>query len=180
MMAWGSLTFSLALIFLAIAFMLIIRSRKLHEDSGLPDGKVIYTDNETWYPNTEPLHSAKFRLVGRPDYLVKQRSGEIIPVEVKSRSAPKNAWPGHILQLAAYCLLVTETYGSRPPFGILQYKDRAFAVDYTEDLENSLLDLLYEMREDHQASDLVRDHADARRCHACGFREKCNQALVLT
>jgi len=178
-MAWGSLTFSLALLFLAMAVHLIIRSRNLRKDSGLPSGKVIYTDNETWFPNGESLHSSKFRLVGRPDYLVQQRSGEIIPVEVKSRMAPINPWQGHILQLAAYCLLVDETYGRRPSYGIVQYKDRAFAVDYSKELENSLLDLLADMRHDYQVSNLDRDHNDVRRCKSCGFREKCNQTLAL-
>lgn len=178
-MAWGSLTFSLVLIFLAMAVMLLVHSGKLHKQSGLPAGKVIYTDDETWYPNVEPLHSAEYRLVGKPDYLVRQRSGDIIPVEVKSRLSPQYPWPSHILQLAAYCFLVNEAYGKRPSYGILQYQDRAFAVDYTEDLEDNLLNLLAEMRQDSQAEELERDHNDARRCAACGFRENCHHELVL-
>jgi len=178
-MAWGSLTFSLILIFLAMAAMLLIHSRNLHKNSGLPSGEVIYVDNETWYPNSEPLHSSDLRLVGKPDYLVRQRSGEIIPVEVKSSLAPRNPWNGHVLQLAAYCYLVGETYGVRPSYGILQYKDRAFAVDYTNDLEDNLLDLLSEMRHANQTAELDRDHNDARRCASCGFGEKCYQQLKL-
>ncbi len=146
MTAWGSLTFSLVLIFLAMAVMLLVHSRQLQKRSGLPAGNIIYSDNETWYPNIEPLHSSEYRLVGKPDYLVQQQSGEIIPVEVKSSRAPQNPWRGHILQLAAYCFLVDEAFGKRPSYGILQYKDRAFAVDYTADLEDKLLELLVEMR----------------------------------
>jgi hypothetical protein len=37
--------------------------------------------------------------------------------------------------LAAYCLLVEENFGVRSPHGILQYRDRAFAIDYTDDLK---------------------------------------------
>jgi CRISPR-associated exonuclease Cas4 len=178
-MGWGSLTFSLVLIFLAMAVMLLVKSDKLRKESGLPGGKVIYTDDETWYPNNKPLHSPTIRLVGKPDYLVRQRSGEIIPVEVKSSVAPGSPWEGHILQLAAYCYLVGETYGVRPSYGILQYKDRAFAVDYTLELEDTLLEMLNEMRHDAQSRELNRNHNDAHRCAACGFAEKCTQQLSL-
>ena len=178
-MAWGSLTVSLLLIFLAMAVLLLISSDKLRKRSGLPKGEIIYTDDETWYPNLEPLHSSNLRLVGKPDYLVQQKSGEIIPVEVKSGAAPTSPWQGHILQLAAYCFLVAETYDVRPSYGILQYKDKAFAVDYTAELEDALLDLLDEMRLAYQSPDLKRDHNDARRCAACGFGNKCNEHLSL-
>ena len=178
MMAWGSLTFSLILIFLAMAVMLLIHSGRLQKRTGMPGGQVIYSDHETWYPNAESLHSSKHRLVGKPDYLVQKINGEIIPVEVKSRLAPKSPLDGHVLQLAAYCMLVEETYGRRPSYGILHYKDRAFAIDYTEKLEQQLLDLLIDMRHDHHAADLDRTHENLHLCAACGFRERCDQAIV--
>ncbi len=178
-MAWGGLTFSLVLIFLAMAGLLLISSGKLRKKSGLPDGEIIYTDDETWYPNVNPLHSASLRLVGKPDYIVRQNSGEIIPVEVKSRPAPKSPWPGHIYQLAAYCLLVEESFDVRPSYGIIQYKDRAFAIDYTPELQDSLLELLDDMRHDHHAHDLNRNHNEPNRCAACGFGHACNQQITL-
>lgn len=176
-MAWGSLTISLTLIFLAMAILLLISSGKLRRRTGLPEGEVIYCDDETWYPNLEPLISQNLRLAGKPDYLVRKDSGEIIPVEVKSRPAPQTPWEGHILQLAAYCYLVGENFGVRPSYGIIQYKDRAFAVDFTEELEESLLDLLSHMRADFNAQDLNRNHNDSRRCQACGFGDQCRQQL---
>ena len=63
-MAWGGLTFSLVLIFLAMAAILLFRSRSLQEQIGLPAGQVIYTDAGTWFRNDEPLHSSEQRLVG--------------------------------------------------------------------------------------------------------------------
>jgi CRISPR-associated exonuclease Cas4 len=81
------------------------------------------------------------------------------------------------LQLAAYCLLVEEVYGIRPSHGILQYRDNAFAIDYTDDLEEDLLDLLADMREDMFEEEIDRDHDDRRRCARCGVRTYCNQRL---
>ena len=177
-MAWSGLTFSLVLIFLAMAMILLFRSRSLQGQSDLPDGQVIYTDAGTWFRNKEPLHSAEQRLVGKPDYLVQQENGEIIPVEIKSGSAPDMPWPGHIFQLAAYCWLVDEVYGARPSFGILQYQDQAFTVDYSSEIEEELLYVLEEMRQDYQAAEIDRSHNDVRRCSACGLREKCRQRIA--
>ena len=177
-MAWNGLTFSLVLAFLAMAGLLLLRARSLHEQSGLPDGQVMYTDAGTWFRNEESLHSVEERLVGKPDYLVQQENGEIIPVEIKSGAAPESPWPGHILQLTAYCRLVDEVYGIRPSFGILQYSDQAFTVDYSTELEGDLLNLIQDMRQDHQAEDVERSHNDARRCNACGFKERCQQRMA--
>ncbi len=175
-MAWGGLVLSLFLIFLAGAVLLL--SRRWREESGLPQGKVIYADRQTWYGNSDVLYDTELRLAGKPDYLVQQEDGRIVPVELKSGRAPNMPWPGHVLQLMAYCRLVETAYGLRPTHGILQYRDHAYAVDYTAALEADLLDALAEMHEDRQALAVNRDHDDARRCAACGFREKCAQRLA--
>lgn len=174
----ATLPYLLMLFLLFLAAMLWLRSREWRRQSGLPEGEVIYTDTGTWRANARVLHSAGLRLVGKPDYLVEQADGTIIPVEVKSGPAPDNPWEGQILQLAAYCRLVEEHYGVRPPYGILQYQDHAFAVDYTGDLEADLLAVLDEMRAAATADDLAPDHADRRRCAACGVRHACDRRLA--
>lgn len=161
-----------------MAGLLLLRSHDLRQKSGLPAGSVIYTDTGTWFRNEEALHAADLRLAGKPDYLVQQDNGEIIPVEIKSGSAPDSPWPGHILQLAAYCLLVEDNYGIRPSFGILQYSDQAYTVAYSDELEDDLIAVLEEMRRDSQAEDVDRSHDDRRKCAACGFNEQCAQAIV--
>ena len=83
-----------------------------------------------------------------------------------------------MLQLAAYCLLVEENFGVRPPYGILQYRDGAFAIDYTDDLEADLLDLLAEMRATRAEADPEPDHDDPRRCAACGLRAACDRRVT--
>ena len=177
-MAWGGLWISLVLIFVAMAILLLFRARRWQRETGLPVGNVIYTDTGAWHPNIESLHSSELRLAGRPDYLVQRPDGEIIPVELKSRRAPAEPWEGHILQLAAYCRLVEETFGIRPSYGILQYKDQAFAVDYTPDLEEDLLALLDEMQAALRAERVERDHNDWRRCAACSLNRHCYERLA--
>ena len=138
---------------------------------------LIYTDDGTWFPQSKPLYDEELQLVGKPDYIVKHRSGNLIPVEVKSRIAPTQPFESHIFQLAAYCVLVETNFGVRPTHGILQYRDEAFAVDFTDELEEDLLDILDEMYHDKRARTVRREHQDWHRCSRCGFRSQCEQRL---
>ena len=175
-MAWGGLLLSLFLVFAAV--IVLLQTRRWQRESGLPNGRVIYTDGGAWHRNDEVLYDTRLRLAGKPDYLVEQADGGIVPVEIKSGRAPELPYPGHVLQLIAYCRLVETTYKVRPAFGILQYSDRAFSVDYTATLERDLLDTLQDMQRDQLARSVDRDHGDARRCQSCGFLNACGQSLI--
>jgi len=166
---------ALGLLLVAIAFLWI--SGRQRKAAGLPGGRVIYTDTRGWGKLEQPLFYASLGLTGKPDYLV-QQNGQIIPVEVKSGRAPEAPYDSHIFQLASYCLLVEKTYGKRPPYGIIHYNNRDFAVDYTEELESKLLDLLVEMKRDHHKADVPRSHEQASRCTRCGYRKVCDQKLA--
>jgi CRISPR-associated exonuclease Cas4 len=160
-----------------LALVLFWQSGRQRREAGLPGGRVIYTDTRTWGPVEKPLYFAELGLTGKPDYLV-ERKDRIIPVEVKSGHAPEAPYDSHIFQLASYCLLVDKTYGKRPPYGIIHYTNRDFAVDYTPELESNLLDLLIEMRRDEYRSSVPRSHEDVARCARCGFQTACDQRLV--
>lgn len=170
-----ALSFALALILVAVYFW--IDGNAIREETGLPDGDIIYTDNNDWHKQVETLTAPEIGLVGKPDYLIQQRDGSIVPVELKSREAPNTPYASHVMQLAAYCLLVEENYGIRPNFGIIRYKDQDFQVDYTEELEEDLLDVLHEMQQDMFAEDVNRSHGNAKLCVACGVRDFCDQRL---
>jgi len=176
-MTWGTAFFTLLL--LAIGGLLL--ARRSRTATGLPVGRLIYSDTTRWRPVEKPLFSREHRLTGRPDYLVQQRR-DVIPVEVKSgRAPPDGPFTAHILQLAAYCLLIEETYQRRPPYGIILYTDDAdqpFAVDYTAALEERLLSMIGDMREALAQGDAPRNHNETARCYACGYRSGCEQSLV--
>ncbi len=165
----------LALFLFALIFFW--QSNRQRKAAGLPGGRIIYTDTRGWGKLEKPLFYTALELTGKPDYLV-QQNGQIIPVEVKSSRAPAAPYDSHIYQLAAYCLLVEKTYKKRPPYGIIHYKDRDFAVDYTPELEASLLDLLADMKRDEHKKDVPRSHEQAARCAKCGFRKVCDQSLA--
>jgi CRISPR-associated exonuclease Cas4 len=162
------------LLFALILFFVSGRQRRL---SGLPGGRVIYTDTRAWGKVEKPLFDKDLVLTGKPDYLLEQ-NGRIIPVEVKTGRTPEAPYDSHIFQVAVYCLLVQKTYGKRPPYGIIHYTGRDFAVDYTTGLENALLDLIAAMRMNEHRNEVQRSHEDEQRCRRCGFRESCDQRLA--
>ena len=166
----------LALGLLLLAIFLLWRSSRQRAEAGLPGGRLIYTDTRAWGRVEKPLFDADLGLTGKPDYLV--QSGEaIIPVEVKSGRAPAAPYDSHIFQLAAYCLLVHKTYGRRPPYGIIHYTGRDFAIDYTPQLESALLDQLADIKRDETRTNVPRSHEEAARCRKCGFQKVCDQRL---
>ena len=163
-----------------IALIFFWQSGKQRREAGLPGGRVVYTDTGGWSAVERPLYYSPLKLTGKPDYLVETRAG-LIPVEVKSGSAPPQAYPSHMLQLAAYCLLVEETEGRAPGYGLIKYADAVFRVEYTSALHRELLALLDAMRHARSRSDprgVPRSHDEPRRCAGCGYLPLCDQALT--
>ena len=163
-------------VLVTLALILFTISRRLALKTGIPDGRIIYSDPGVWKKTQKPLYDSNIGLTGRPDYLIK-KSDRIIPAEVKSSWAPRTPYDSHILQLAAYCMLVQTTYGQRPPYGVLRYKNRTFKVQFTSDLEERLLEVIGIIRTQKSKDDTARSHDQPNRCARCGFRNSCDQRL---
>lgn len=166
--------FAVGLVLLGLAVLLVAGRRR--KQSGLPSGRVVYLDTLKLDQPAAALYDPATGLTGRPDYLV-QEGGQQIPVEVKSSRAPFVPYRSHVLQLAAYCHLSQALNGSRPAYGIVKYRDRAVAVEYTPRLEQDLLDVLAEIRRSETAEP-SRSHAEPARCRACGYLKVCDEALT--
>lgn len=167
----------LAVLLLLAALLLLWIASRQRRSAGLPGGRIIYADTNRWGRLEKPLYHPELAITGKPDYLVEQ--GEVlIPVEVKSRRISSAPYDSHIYQLATYCLLVQRAFGKRPPYGILHYANRTFAIDYTPELESALLDILADMRTQERRQDVERSHDSAERCARCGFRSVCDQTLA--
>jgi CRISPR-associated exonuclease Cas4 len=167
----------LGLALLLLALVLFFLSGRQQRAAGLPGGRVVYSDTGAGKRVEKALFDRELGLTGKPDYLV-ERDGRLIPVEVKSGRAPQAPYDSHIFQLAAYCKLVESATGVRPPYGIIRYAGRSFAVDYTPQLESALLDLLAEVRRDERRDEVHRSHQEPNRCRSCGFRELCEERLA--
>ncbi len=69
-------------------------------------GEIEYIDMD----ESKVFKSEAHGLSGRPDYVIKL-ADNLIPVEEKKGRTPQGPLYSHILQVAAYCLLIEETFG---------------------------------------------------------------------
>jgi CRISPR-associated exonuclease Cas4 len=70
------------------------------------------------------LRSERYRISGRPDAVRRLADGRLVPIERKSRTTPPHGPPrSHRVQVWAYCLLLEESSGVAPPYGVLRYSD---------------------------------------------------------
>jgi CRISPR-associated exonuclease Cas4 len=118
------------------------------------------------------LRSARYRLSGRPDVLRRLPDGRTVPVELKSRTAPARGPPAsHVAQVRAYCLLVEESTGTAPPFGVLRYSDGVeFRIPWDRDARAQLLRLRAELDRPYDG----RATPSRAKCAGCRWREVCD------
>ena len=170
---------------LGLALVLILAALRLRRSTGLPWKRIAWSDTgalrqaqgRPWRRAEQPLFARRYGLVGKPDYLM-DAGRYLIPVEVKPGRRAAEPYPSDLMQLAAYCLLVEETSGARPPYGLLRYAETTFKVRFDDRLRSDLLAVLDEMQTADAAVASHRSHQQPGRCRGCGFVRHCNQALV--
>ncbi len=167
-----------ALLLLGAGAVLIAVSWRFGQKSGLPQGEVLYEDasGET----QERFFSKGLLMAGKPDYLMKDRSGDLIPVEVKSSNAPRVGRPyeSHLMQLAAYFLLLEDVLQRPVPYGLIRYRNRTLKVANTDDLRARLIEVIAQMRGLMSRGVARRSHNRAQRCSRCSVAHACDERLV--
>jgi CRISPR-associated exonuclease Cas4 len=164
-----------AAFFLYVVLMSSRTATKLRKDHGIESGSIEYVDSMD--STSKMLKSKKYDLRGRPDYILKKEDG-LVPVEVKTGRTPKGPLFSHILQLAAYFLLIEENYKIRPPYGIIKYSDKEHEIENDEELNKILISKLKEMKEILKTKEAHRNHKRESKCRYCSRREICPEKLV--
>jgi CRISPR-associated exonuclease Cas4 len=117
------------------------------------------------------LRSDRYGLVGRPDELRRLQDGRVVPVEFKSRATPpRGPAPSHVVQVRAYCLLVEETTGLVPPYGVLRYSDGEFRVRWDDRARGELLSVRAELLRPYDG----RATPSRARCARCPWFLACD------
>ncbi|VVB70187.1 Uncharacterised protein [uncultured archaeon] len=151
-------------------------ARSIRKKYGIPEGNIIYSDLDR---PAKALYSRKHGISGKPDYIVKDdKHRSMIPVEVKSGRS-KEPHRNHILQLAAYCLLVEETTRKSVPYGIIVYADGVqHKIHFDRALRSDLLRAVSEMRSSLKSGCPRRDHNHQGKCRFCSMNHCCSHSLA--
>jgi CRISPR-associated exonuclease Cas4 len=167
-----------AIVLLAIGMILLAVSRRFGRKSGIPQDEVVYEDASG--QAQEPFISKRLLMAGKPDYLMKDRNGDLIPVEVKSSNAPRAGRPyeSHLMQLAAYFLLLEDVMQQPVPYGLIRYRNRTLRVANTDELRTRLMDVIAQMRRLMAREVARRNHNRVQRCSRCSVAHACDERLV--
>ena len=101
-----------------------------------------------------------------------------IPVELKTgnHNQPQKS---HIFQLAGYCHLLEENYGSFVPYGILVYNNmHQFKIPFDPKMRYELESTMKNMRNSIKTGKISRNHNDPYRCKNCSMKSYCNKILL--
>ncbi len=181
---WSLATISLSLFWLLAASMFLYVSLKNTERairtrrrSGIATGQIVDV-GASGQEGDGIMVSKQYGLRGLPDVVLRVED-ELIPVEVKTGRVPRGPLFSHILQLAAYCLLIEERQGRPPPYGVLQYgKHVRHEIDYDDELKWTLVNKLIEMRQIIRTGEAHRNHRRPGKCANCSRREGCSERLA--
>ena len=164
--------FSIFLILLSNIFKKIVV--KIKKENKIQLGKITYSDIHKF---EKPLFSSKYLIIGKPDYVVEKKDFKI-PVELKTGyyNSPKI---NHIYQLAAYCHLIEENYGTFVPYGILVYNNSSnYNIPFNPRVRFELENIIKNMRYSIKTKNILRNHDDKKKCINCSMRENCNNVLT--
>lgn len=170
-------------VLLLLAAAMVFRSLSRREESsasrmrlayGIVAGEVIYSDLDR---PAKALFSESLGISGKPDYIVKGKGKSLIPVEIKSGRA-KSPHKNHVMQLAAYCRLVEDSYNRPVPCGIIVYSDgRQHVINNDSALRRELQATVAEMRRVLQHGCPNRGHRQGQKCRGCSYQGSCPQVL---
>jgi len=157
--------------------VLLVISRRLGQESGIPRGEILYEDASG--REQEQLFSARLLMAGKPDYLMRDKNGDLVPVEVKSGDAPRAGRPyeSHLMQLAAYFFLIEDVLQRPVPYGLIRYRNRTIRIANTDELRARLMEAIAQMRKLMARGGAHRNHDQSQRCSRCSLAHVCDERL---
>jgi CRISPR-associated exonuclease Cas4 len=160
---------AVALAALVLGLVMILGGRGMRQRRGLGAGKTVALDTVT-------LTSRRYRLVARPDRLIRE-GNSVIPEEWKSA---RSVWPSHRVQLGVTFLVIEDRLGVVPTHGFIVCGDGSrHRVENDAGLRAWVLDLAAEMRAAKaKGREPIPVNPRPGQCRPCGMREHCGQARL--
>lgn len=164
----------LSLVFIIISKIVKRKTKKLRKRHNIQEGKITYSDLNK---PEKPLFSKRYRITGKPDYIVRTNK-HYIPVEFKTGTHNKPQ-KNHIFQLAGYCQLLEDNYGSFVPYGILVYNDeQQYKIPYDPKIRFELESTITSMRRIMKTGRIERNHCNYYRCKSCSMITYCDVKIA--
>jgi CRISPR-associated exonuclease Cas4 len=159
-----------------LAVLLFAAARWVAADTGLAAGARVVSTDVGPDPSVM-LTDLALGIRGRPDYLVREAAG-LVPIEIKPMRGATMLYESDRVQIGAYLLLVRATYPTLfAGYGRVRYRETAFVVPLTPELESLCARTAALVRAARQASDVHRTHTVAAKCRTCAVRPACTEAL---
>jgi CRISPR-associated exonuclease Cas4 len=159
-----------AALLLVLGLLLILGGQGMRRRRGLGGGRTVSLDRVT-------LTSYRLGLTGRPDRLIKQAGGAVIPEEWKSARVLR---PHHRAQMGVYFLLIEDQLRVRPAYGVIVCGDGTrHRVENTEELRAWVLELAGWVRAARaEVTRPIPVSPGPGQCCPCGMRGHCSQARL--
>jgi CRISPR/Cas system-associated exonuclease Cas4 (RecB family) len=166
---------------LGAAFLLLLLSRWLAGHTGMPgDAEILASD--TGQNRVEKIHDPETRLVGQPDYVLRERVGfrrRLVPAELKPSRRGDTLHESDEMQVTVYMLLMRHAYGREfAGYGYVRYKEKTFRVDLTREREARCLAIADAVREARRVANTRRNHDQRGRCAQCSYVSVCEDRLT--
>jgi len=122
------------------------------------------------------VKSKTLGLSGIVDYVLVTKTGELIPLDIKWSEAPKSPKTNHVLQLAAYALMLEESLGAPVKMGLLYYitskGGRIYRIFITSELkrrlENTIKDMVNIIKKGP-----INIKINKKKCISCNYKPYC-------
>ncbi|MBN1214299.1 MAG: Dna2/Cas4 domain-containing protein [Candidatus Lokiarchaeota archaeon] len=160
-------------IFFYISSMYLVESLLKRKKYNIEKCVIDYVD---FGKSSSLLVSEKHGLKGRPDYIITDKEGRHMPVEVKTGVKPRYPYFSHIVQIGVYSLLVEDLYGHCPG-GFLRYGNKMFFIRLNEKLRVTIKEVRSRLLKGLQRDIMHRNHARKGKCKNCSMREHCPEKL---
>lgn len=173
MLAISIILLIISILFIGVAKIISRNVKKQKIKHKIQPGKITYSDLNK---PAKPFFSNRYKIAGKPDYVI-MKDNSYIPVEVKTgrRNEPQK---NHILQLAAYCQLIEENYGSFVPYGILVYNNTyQYKIPFDPKIRFELETTVKKMRKLLKTGGIERNHSKSNRCKNCSMKIYCDNKL---
>ncbi len=123
------------------------------------------------------LRSERLRLIGCVDYVIIDKYGQYIPVDVKwcESDEPRK---DHKAQLCAYAMLIEDNFNTKCKFGILYYvtksEGKLFKVYFVNSLRKYVLNIIDDILSILKSSTIPKHTPNKNRCRTCPYSNLCN------